>query len=111
MWKFSRHPNYFGELSFWWGIFIIGAQACDPHTGAGYYIVLSPLFITCLLFGLSGMPILERQANERFGKSADYLRYRQETSPLIPLPNCLYRSLPLLVKSKSLPFPSLALVV
>jgi steroid 5-alpha reductase family enzyme len=103
LWKYSRHPNYFGELLFWWGIFISAIQASDVTSPDAYYLLLSPLFITSLLFGLSGMPILEKTANERFGKQSAYISYRQETSVLFPLPNFVYRSLPVVIKRKSSP--------
>ncbi len=84
---------------FWWGIFISCSQSFR-HDYA-YFTILSPLFIMGLLFGLSGMPILERNANKRFRRDPAYLTYRNETSVLIPVPNCLYRALPMLIKRKS----------
>ena len=85
---------------FWWGIFISCSQSFKRDAGHDYlyFTILSPLFITALLFGLSGMPILERNANKRFRKDPKYLEYRGETSVLIPLPPWLYRALPMIVK-------------
>ena len=96
LWRFSRHPNYFGELCFWWGVFISASQAFS--TALEYYCLASPLLITYLLLGASGMPILELNSNKKLRSSTDYMLYRLETSPIIPLPNCLYRSLPTAVK-------------
>ena len=86
---------------FWWGIFVSSSQSFHSEHPFAYFTVASPLFITGLLFGLSGMPILERNANRRFRGDPAYLTYREDTSVLIPLPNWLYRSLPLLVKRES----------
>ena len=85
-------------MLFWWGIFISATQSFGEAPGAGFFTLLGPLFITYLLFGLSGMPILEKKANEKFGHSAGYLQYREETSLLIPLPRGLYRATPLAIK-------------
>ncbi|RYG96127.1 DUF1295 domain-containing protein [archaeon] len=95
LWRYSRHPNYFGELLFWWGIF----TSCSFCFSEFYFLTtLGPLFVTWLLLGLSGMPLLEKQANERFRAYQGYQEYRQETSPLVPLPRNFYASLPLVVK-------------
>jgi hypothetical protein len=67
---------------------------------AGYFTLAGPIFIMGLLFGFSGMPILERNANKRFRLNPDYLHYRTDTSVLVPLPNAIYRWLPLIVKRK-----------
>lgn len=100
LWKWSRHPNYFGEIIFWWGIFISSSQSFSDGTKSGYFIIISPVFITFLLLLLSGIPILERNANNRYKNDEDYLKYRNETSILIPLPNGLYRNLPHILKGK-----------
>jgi len=91
-WRWSRHPNYFGELLFWWSIFMCCCQTFSA-SGLQYYLLLSPVLISFLLLGGSGMPILELNTNKRLGKNSDFLQYRNETSPLIPLPNWIYRSL------------------
>lgn len=84
IWKYSRHPNYFGEMLCWWGIFIIVL----PHlTGLSWLTLLGPLFITSLLLFVSGIPPLEKRADEKFGKNKAYLNYKNKTSLLIPLPN------------------------
>ncbi len=56
LWKYSRHPNYFGEILLWWGIFI---GATPVLRGVQYTAIFGPVFITFILLFLSGMPILE----------------------------------------------------
>ncbi len=77
LWKYSRHPNYFGELLMWWGIFII----IIPMPGSIYFII-SPLTISFLLLYVSGIPLLEKKYD---GNSA-FQSYKKRTSALIPMP-------------------------
>lgn len=77
LWRYSRHPNYFGEIMIWWGIFLIVAPL--PH---GLFALISPLTITWLLVFVSGVPMLER----RYAQNAAYQDYRRRTSALIPRP-------------------------
>jgi steroid 5-alpha reductase family enzyme len=56
LWKYSRHPNYFGEIVVWWGIYIV---ACGLP--GGYTTLYAPSFITWLLLRLSGVPLLEKK--------------------------------------------------
>mmetsp|Transcript_4495 Transcript_4495/g.4618 ORF Transcript_4495/g.4618 Transcript_4495/m.4618 type:complete len:214 (+) Transcript_4495:277-918(+) len=98
VWRYSRHPNYFGELIMWWGVFISCSSMFNEHLWA-YFTIASPLFTHMILFGLSGLPLLETQANKRYGTQEQYLTYRKETSILIPLPNSLYSALPDTVKA------------
>lgn len=66
VWKYSRHPNYFGELLLWWGLFTLASSVFRTDGNAwGYFTILSPLFVCSILFGLSGLPILESGANKR----------------------------------------------
>jgi steroid 5-alpha reductase family enzyme len=64
-WKVSRHPNYFGEICFWWGIFIISTSILE---GWKWIAIISPLFITTILIGGSGMPLVERNADKKYGR-------------------------------------------
>lgn len=98
IWKFSRHPNYFGELIMWWGVFMSCAQMFPNHLWA-YITILSPLFTHAILFGLSGLPLLESGSNKRYGTRPEYMIYREETSILIPLPLSVYRNLPRWIKA------------
>ena len=58
LWKYSRQPNYFGEILLWWGMFILCLSAV-PGNSATYVSILSPVFITVLLLFLSGIPLAE----------------------------------------------------
>lgn len=89
-----------GELLFWWGIFISCSQSYYRTDNVSFYTILSPLFITSLLLGFSGMPILEKSANTKYGSNIEYQTYRKETSILIILPNSVYRNIPEIVKCK-----------
>ncbi len=77
LWKYSRHPNYFGEILMWWGIFIITI----PFSNSFYFIV-SPLTITLLLAFVSGVPMLEK----KYKGNPAFEDYKKRTSVLIPLP-------------------------
>lgn len=82
VWHYSRHPNYFGEILVWLGIYLCAVTALH-----GWYVFvgfLSPLFITTLLCFVSGIPILEKSADKRWGKDSCYRLYKQSTSLLIP---------------------------
>ncbi len=82
LWKYSRHPNYFGEILTWYGVW----AACMPwlDNRSSYIGILSPLIITVLLVGISGIPILEKSADKRWGKVDAYKSYRRKTSVLVP---------------------------
>jgi steroid 5-alpha reductase family enzyme len=81
LWKYSRHPNYFGEIMLWFG----AALFAMPALGAWQYVVLiSPFFVTFLLVYISGIPILEKNADKRFGELQAYQRYKANTSLLVP---------------------------
>lgn len=77
LWRYSRHPNYFGELMQWWAIAIIALQV--QH---GWIGLFGPLILTILIVFVSGIPPIEKK------KKSDpaYADYMRRTSPLIPLP-------------------------
>lgn len=77
LWKYSRHPNYFGEILMWWALFIIALSV--PN---GIWAIIGPLLITFLIIKVSGIPPFER----KMAKNADYISYRKRTSMLIPMP-------------------------
>ncbi len=81
LWKYSRHPNYFGEMLVWWGIMLI---ALPYLNGWAYATVAGPVFITFLLIFVSGIPLLEKSWQERYGKEAYFQQYVARTSLLIP---------------------------
>lgn len=68
LWRYSRHPNYFGEAVFWWGIWIASASM------GGAWTVFSPLLMTWLLTRVSGVPLLEADLQQRSPAYRDYLR-------------------------------------
>jgi steroid 5-alpha reductase family enzyme len=77
LWRYSRHPNYFGEVTLWWGIYIIALSV--PN---GWLSIIGPLTITFLILKVSGIPMLE----EGFRDNPDFQKYKQRTSAFIPLP-------------------------
>lgn len=84
IWKYSRHPNYFGEILVWIGVYLYVLSSLSlAETIVG---LVSPLFIMVLLLFVSGIPILEKSADKRWGKLAAYQRYKKQTNVLIPLP-------------------------
>jgi steroid 5-alpha reductase family enzyme len=83
LWSWSRHPNYFGEIVLWIGMLII---ALPVLRGWQWVALISPIFITVLLTRISGVPLLEKRADEKWGGEPDYEAYKAQTSVLIPLP-------------------------
>lgn len=83
LWAWSRHPNYFGEILLWFGVALIALPALS---GWQYCTLLSPLFVYLLLTRVSGVPLLEAQARERWGDDPDYRAYRDSTPVLWPRP-------------------------
>jgi steroid 5-alpha reductase family enzyme len=83
LWSWSRHPNYFGEIVLWVGVAIV---AVPVLSGWQYVTLISPVFVAVLLIFVSGIPMLEKKANERWGGQADYVAYKRSTSVLVPLP-------------------------
>ena len=63
LWSWSRHPNYFGEMLVWWGIFLI---SCVTLEGVQWTAAASPIFTTLTLMLLSGLPVLERNADQLY---------------------------------------------
>jgi steroid 5-alpha reductase family enzyme len=83
LWRYSRHPNYFGEILVWWGLF---AYAVPFLHGTAFAVVAGPVFITLLLLFVSGIPLLERSAQAKYGDDPTYREYKRRTSILLPLP-------------------------
>lgn len=77
LWKYSRHPNYFGEITQWWGIFIIVLSSTNGILG-----IISPITISILIIFVSGIPLLEKKYKGR----ADFEEYKKRTSIFLPLP-------------------------
>lgn len=76
VWRYTRHPNYFGDAAQWWGFYLIAAAA------GGWWTVFSPALMTFLLVRVSGVALLEKTMETRPG----YLEYKRRTSAFIPLP-------------------------
>lgn len=84
VWKYSRHPNYFGEILVWVGIYIYCATSLtllEKVLGLS-----SPGLITAVLLFVSGVPILERAADRRWGDVAAYRLYKRNSRLLMPIP-------------------------
>ncbi|MCB1153799.1 DUF1295 domain-containing protein [bacterium] len=78
LWRYTRHPNYFGETLIWWGFFLLALPV-----SIGKYLVFSPMLMTFLLLRVSGVSLLEKGMVERRPQYADYIR---RTSAFIPMP-------------------------
>jgi len=83
LWSWSRHPNYFGEIVLWIGVAIV---AIPTLNGWQWVTLISPLFVVLLLTRISGVPMLEARADEKWGGQAEYEEYKARTSVLIPRP-------------------------
>jgi len=75
LWRYTRHPNYFGEALLWWGYFLIAAAA------GGAWTVFAPALMTFLLLRVSGVSLLEKDIGERRPAYRDYVA---RTSAFIP---------------------------
>lgn len=81
LWSYSRHPNYLGEILLWTGIAFFGISC---FTGLERVAWISPIFIYILLTKVSGTPILDKRALEKWGDDPLYQKYRENTPALIP---------------------------
>ncbi len=84
IWYFSRHPNYFGEILVWIGIYLVIMPSLSSMQAL--IALISPLFIITLLLFVSGVPILEKNADAKWGRDKNYQNYKRRTSILIPRP-------------------------
>ena len=83
LWSWSRHPNYFGEILLWVGVAIV---ALPVLRGWQWVTLISPVFVALLLLRVSGVPLLEKSADEKWGGQLDYEAYKHRTSLLVPRP-------------------------
>ena len=81
LWAYSRHPNYLGEILLWTGIACFGIPC---FTGLERFAWISPVFIYLLLTKLSGIPILDKRALEKWSDDLEYQKYRENTPALFP---------------------------
>jgi len=79
LWSKSRHPNYFGEITLWIGIYIISVSSLS---GIEILTVISPIFVYILLTRMSGINMLEKIADERYGHLDEYIEYKRNTPTL-----------------------------
>ena len=77
LWRYSRHPNYFGEVTLWWGVFLLALAA-----PGGWMTIIGPITITGLILGVSGIPMLEK----KYEGNAAFDEYKRRTSAFFPLP-------------------------
>ena len=80
LWAWSRHPNYFGEILLWIGITVISIPVLS---GWAWAALISPVFVIVLLTRMSGIPILEQRARDRWGGDEKYQEYLQSTPILL----------------------------
>jgi steroid 5-alpha reductase family enzyme len=81
LWSRSRHPNYFGEITLWIGVALVAVPVLQ---GWQWIALISPVFVTLLITKVSGIPMLEKRADEKWGGQEDYEKYKKETPVLIP---------------------------
>jgi steroid 5-alpha reductase family enzyme len=77
LWKYTRHPNYFGEVAQWWGIFFLAL-----NIPLGFLTIIGPLVITLLITKVSGIPLLEK----KYAGRLEFEEYKKRTSIFFPLP-------------------------
>jgi steroid 5-alpha reductase family enzyme len=75
LWKYTRHPNYFGEAAMWWGLFVIALAV-----PGGWTAVISPVLITFLLLKVSGVAMLEK----KYANNSEFSAYARRTSAFFP---------------------------
>jgi steroid 5-alpha reductase family enzyme len=71
LWRYTRHPNYFGEATMWWGIWLISSN---------YFLLISPFLITLLLRFVSGVPLLEK----KMMRNPNFVKYAEKTNAFLP---------------------------
>ena len=81
LWKWSRHPNYLGEITLWFGVALI---AYPVLSGWQLLTLISPLFVYILLTRVSGINILEARADKKWENDMDYIQYKKSTPILFP---------------------------
>jgi steroid 5-alpha reductase family enzyme len=77
LWRYTRHPNYFGDFCVWWGLFLIALSA------GGWWSIVGPLLMSFMLLKVSGVALLEKDIGER---RPDYQAYISRTNAFFPGP-------------------------
>lgn len=80
LWAWSRHPNYFGEITLWLGLALV---ALPVLSGWQLATMISPIFVYVLLTKISGIPLLERMAKKKWGSEPEFISYTESTPALI----------------------------
>lgn len=75
LWRYTRHPNYFGEITMWWGIFLVSYSSIGSWVG-----IIGPIIITFFITKVSGVPLAEKH----YKGNPDFEKYARKTSVLIP---------------------------
>jgi len=78
IWRYSRHPNYFGDATFWWGVFVIALEC-----GSAWWTAIGPIVMTIFLLKVSGVALTEKTISSR---RPGYAEYVERTSAFVPLP-------------------------
>jgi steroid 5-alpha reductase family enzyme len=78
LWRYTRHPNYFGDFLVWWGFYFVAAES-----GSWWWTIIGPLLMSFLLIRVSGVRLLESSLRSRVAGYEDYVR---DTSAFFPLP-------------------------
>jgi steroid 5-alpha reductase family enzyme len=76
LWRYSRHPSYFGDAMFWWGVWLFALE-----TRSGWWTLIAPALMTFLLLRVSGVALTERTISKR---RPAYARYVERTSSFVP---------------------------
>jgi steroid 5-alpha reductase family enzyme len=85
LWSRSRHPNYFGQIVMGWSLALFALPSLVNEAGGLWFLAaLCPLFETWLLLRVSGVPLLEKLGEERWGKEDGYRRYVRSTPAVVP---------------------------
>jgi steroid 5-alpha reductase family enzyme len=79
-WRYTRHPNYFGDFCIWWGFYLMAVSA------GAWWSIIAPLLMSVLLMRVSGVTLLEKDIGERRPKYADYIRRTHAFFPGMPKP-------------------------
>jgi steroid 5-alpha reductase family enzyme len=82
LWKYSRHPNYLGEILLWAGIYLYAIAKFDILTTL--FALVGPIYIFTIIRFFSGIPKLEKKADQRYGDNEEYVRYKEETGLILP---------------------------